>query len=79
MSASERPVGHFPMLKPQPDAARISLEHPLELHDAPDFVSWPPQVSLQTMVELSEQALRDRAAAGWPIHYSTPVPVEFSF
>ena len=56
---------------------RITLQHPLELEDAPDFVSWPPRVPIDRMLAACEAELRRRAAAGLPIPRHTPVDAEF--
>jgi hypothetical protein len=63
--------------KATPDEYRITLAHPLELEDAPDFVSWPPRVDLDSMIALCEAELKRRAAAGIPAPRSTPVSEEF--
>ncbi len=79
MSSNESATPSDPC--PRPDAAPrrdwITLAHPLELDAEPGFDSWPPTVSLDVILTLSERILRDRAAAGLPLRDHDPVPFEF--
>ena len=77
MNESSMPSAGTKDPKATPLEYRITLEHPLELEDAPEFVSWPPRVDLDSMLAFCAAELKRRAAAGTPAPRSTPVDKEF--